>query len=149
MILPDSIIKAIEDSGFWESVPLWAVTLIGSLFITVLSFIMIMTVYGRFFKVYLYTAIAPVPLSSFAGEPSSSVGKSFIKSYAAVCLEGAIIVLGCIIFSLFASSPLVVDTTAAAVNQVWKYVGELIFNMLVLVGTVKMSDRVVKEMMGL
>ena len=73
MILPDSIIKAIEDSGFWESVPLWAVTLIGSLFITVLSFIMIMTVYGRFFKVYLYTAIAPVPLSSFAGEPSSKV----------------------------------------------------------------------------
>ena len=148
-VLPDSIITAIEDSGFWESVPLWAVTLIGSLFITVLSFIMIMTVYGRFFKIYLYTAIAPVPLSSFAGEPSSSVGKSFIKSYTAVCLEGAIIVLGCIIFSLFAASPPVVDETAAAVNQVWTYVGELIFNMLVLVGTVKMSDRVVKEMMGL
>ena len=148
-VLPESIIKAIEKSGFWESVPLWAVTLIGSLFITVLSFIMIMTVYGRFFKIYLYTAIAPVPLSSFAGEPSSSVGKSFVKSYAAVCLEGAIIVLGCIIFSVFAASPPVVDESAVAVNQVWSYVGELIFNMIVLVGTVKMSDRVVKEMMGL
>ena len=148
-VLPDSIVQAIEECGFWESVPLWAVTLIGSLFITVLSFIMIMTVYGRFFKIYLYTAIAPVPLSSFAGEPSSSVGKSFIKSYTAVCLEGAIIVLGCIIFSLFAASPPVVDETATAVNQVWTYVGELIFNMIVLVGTVKMSDRVVKEMMGL
>ena len=148
-VLPESIVTAIEDCGFWESVPLWAVTLIGSLFITVLSFIMIMTVYGRFFKIYLYTAIAPVPLSSFAGEPSSSVGKSFIKSYTAVCLEGAIIVLGCIIFSLFADSPPVVDEAAAAVNQVWSYVGELIFNMIVLVGTVKMADRVVKEMMGL
>lgn len=148
-VLPDSIVTAIEESGFWESVPLWAVTLIGSLFITVLSFIMIMTVYGRFFKIYLYTAIAPVPLSAFAGETSSSIGKSFIKSYTAVCLEGAIIVLGCIIFSLFAASPPVVDETAAAVNQVWTYVGELIFNMIVLVGTVKMSDRVVKEMMGL
>ena len=116
---------------------------------TVLSFIMIMTVYGRFFKIYLYTAIAPVPLSSFAGEPSSSVGKSFVKSYAAVCLEGAIIVLGCIIFSVFAASPPVVDESAAAVNQVWSYVGELIFNMIVLVGTVKMSDRIVREMMGL
>ena len=42
-----------------------------------------------------------------------------------------------------------VDTDAAAVTQVWSYVGELIFNMLVLVGLVKMSDRVVKEMMGL
>lgn len=148
-VLPDSIVTAIEDCGFWESVPLWAVTLIGSLFITVLSFVMIMTVYGRFFKIYLYTAIAPVPLSSFAGEPSSSVGKSFIKSYTAVCLEGAIIVLGCIIFSLFADSPPVVDEAAAAVNQVWSYVGELIFNMIVLVGTVKMADRVVKEIMGL
>ena len=148
-VLPDSIVTAIEECGFWESVPLWAVTLIGSLFITILSFVMIMTVYGRFFKMFLYTAIAPVPLSAFAGEPSSSVGKSFLKSYAAVCLEGAIIVLGCIIFSLFADSPPVVDEAAAAVNQVWSYVGELIFNMLVLVGTVKMADRVVKEMMGL
>ena len=69
-VLPDTIVQAIKDCGFWESIPLWAVTLIGGLFITVLSFIMIMSVYGRFFKLYLYTAIAPVPLSSFAGEPS-------------------------------------------------------------------------------
>ena len=148
-VLPDSIVTAVENCGFFESIPLWAVTLIGGLFITVLSFIMIMTVYGRFFKLYLYTAIAPVPLSTFAGEPSQNVGKSFIKSYAAVCLEGAIIVLACIIFSLFASSPPVVDPNAAAVTQVWSYVGELIFNLLILVGAVKMADRVVREMMGL
>ena len=104
-VLPQEIVTAVEDCGFFESIPLWAVTLIGGLFITVLSFIMIMSVYGRFFKLYIYTAIAPVPLSAFAGEPSQSVGKSFIKSYAAVCLEGAVIVLACIIFSLFASSP--------------------------------------------
>ena len=148
-VLPQEIITAVESCGFFESIPLWAVTLIGGLFITVLSFIMIMTVYGRFFKLYLYTAIAPVPLSTFAGEPTQQVGKSFIKSYCAVCLEGAIIVLSCIIFSLFASSPPVVDTGAAAVTQVWKYIGELVFNMLVLVGTIKLSDRVVREMMGL
>ena len=147
--LPTEMIKAIEDCGFFESIPLWAVTLIGGLVVTVLSFIMIMTVYGRFFKLYFYTALAPVPLSTFAGEPTQSVGKSFLKSYAAVCLEGVIIVLSCIIFSLFASSPPVVDTSAAAVTQVWKYIGELVFNMLVLVGTIKMSDRVVREMMGL
>ena len=147
--LPQEIITAVEKCGFFESIPLWAVTLIGGLFITVLSFIMIMTVYGRFFKLYLYTAIAPIPLSTFAGEPTQNVGKSFLKSYCAVCLEGAIIVLSCIIFSLFASSPPVVDSSAAAVTQVWKYIGELIFNMLVLVGTVKLSDRVVREMMGL
>lgn len=148
-VLPSTIVSAIDNCGFFESIPLWAVTLIGGLFITVLSFIMIMTVYGRFFKLYLYTAIAPVPLSTFAGEPSQNVGKSFIKSYAAVCLEGAIIVLACIIFSVFASSPPSVDGSAAAVTMVWSYIGELIFNMLVLVGAVKMADRVVREMMGL
>ena len=147
--LPTTMIKAIEDCGFFESIPLWAVTLIGGLVVTVLSFIMIMTVYGRFFKLYLYTALAPVPLSTFAGEPTQSIGKSFLKSYSAVCLEGVIIVLSCIIFSLFASSPPVVDVKASAVTQVWKYIGELVFNMLVLVGTIKMSDRVVREMMGL
>ena len=148
-VLPSTIVTAIEDCGFFESIPLWAVTLIGGLFITILSFIMILTVYGRFFKLYIYTAIAPVPLSTFAGEPSQQVGKSFIKSYAAVCLEGAVIVRACIIFSLFAASPPTVDPNAAAVSMVWSYIGELILNLLVLVGTVKMSDRVVREMMGL
>ena len=147
--LPTEIIKAVESCGFFESIPLWAVTLIGGLVITVLSFVMIMTIYGRFFKLYLYIAIAPIPLSTFAGEPTKQVGKSFIKSFCAVCLEGAIIVLACIIFSLFASSPPVVDVNAAPVTQVWKYIAELVFNMLVLVGTIKISDRIVREMMGL
>ena len=59
------------------------------------------------------------------------------------------IVLFCIIFSLFASSPPLVNPDAAAVTQVWSYVGELLFNMFVLVGSVKMSDRIIREMMGL
>lgn len=148
-VLPQEVITACEDTGFWESIPLWVVTLIGSLFVWVLAFVMILTVYGRFFKLYMYTAIAPVPLSTFAGEPSQNVGKSFLKSYAAVCLEGAVIVLACIIFSVFASEPPVVDATADAANIVWSYIGELIFNMLVLVGSVKTADRIVREMMGL
>lgn len=147
--LPTEIVEAVENCGFFESIPLWAVTLIGGLVITVLSFIMILTVYGRFFKLYMYTAIAPIPFSTFAGEPSQSVGKAFIKSYAAVCLEGAIIVLGCIIFTLFAASPPAVDPSAAAVTMVWSYVGELAFNLLVLVGTITMANRIVREMMGL
>ncbi len=148
-VLPQAIVQAVEECSFLASIPLWAVTIIGSLFITVLSFIMILSVYGRFFKLFLYTAIAPVPLASFAGEPSQSIGKAFLKSYAAVCLEGAIIVLACVIFSVFAAAPPVVDASASAVTMVWSYIGELVFNMLILVGAVKMADRVVREMMGL
>ena len=147
--LPGEMVEAIEDVGFLDAIPLWAVTLLGGLLVTVLSFIMILAVYGRFFKIYMYTALAPIPLSTFAGEPSQSVGKAFLKSYGAVCLEGAVILLACVIFSLFASAPPVVDAEAPVVTQVWSYVGELAFNMLVLTGMVKMADRVVREMMGL
>ena len=147
--LPAEIVEKIEAVGMLESIPLWIVTLLGSLLITVLSFIMILTVYGRMFKLYMYTAIAPIPISTFAGEPSQSVGKNFIKSYAGVCLEGAIIALACIIFSVMAASPPAVDPNVSAVTAVWSYVGELIFNLLVLVGAVRMSDRIVKELLGL
>ena len=148
--LPDEMIDIIEDVGFLDSIPLWAVTLLGSLFIWVLSLVMILTVYSRFFKLYMATAIAPIPLSSFAGQPSSSIGMAFVKSYAAICLEGCMIVLSCIIFSQFASTPPAIsDTSLSATTIVWNYIGELIFNMLVLVGTIKMSDRIVRELMGL
>lgn len=148
--LPAEMVTIIEDVGFLESIPLWAITLLGSLFIWVLSLIMILTVYSRFFKLYLVTAIAPIPMASFAGQPSSSIGVAFLKSYAAICLEGCIIVLACIIFSAFASTPpAIADDTLAAATIVWNYVGELIFNMLVLVGCIKMSDRLIRELMGL
>ena len=51
--------------------------------------------------------------------------------------------------TVFAASPPAVDLSASAVTMVWSYVGELIFNLLVLTGAVKMADRVVREMMGL
>lgn len=149
MHLPRTIVSAIEECSFIESIPLWAVTLIGGLIVTVLSLILVLTVYGRFFKIYMYTAIAPVPLATAAGEPTQNVAKSFIKSYAAVCLEGAVIMLACVIFSAFATSMPEVDAGVAPVTMVWKYFGEMIFNMLILVGTVKLSDHVVKEMFGI
>ncbi len=148
--LPSEMVTIIENVGFLESIPLWAVTLLGSLFIWVLSLVMILTVYSRFFKLYMATAIAPIPMASFAGQPSSSIGIAFLKSYAAICLEGCVIVLACVIFSAFASSPpAIADDTLAAAIIVWNYVGELIFNMLVLVGAIKMSDRLIRELMGL
>lgn len=147
-IIPQEIIDAVSNTGFLESIPLWAITLLGSIFITILSFIMILTVYGRFFKLYMYTAMSPIPLASSASESTQSTALTFIKSYSAVCLEGAIILLSCVIFTSYASSEPTVNTTASSVSMRWGYIGELIFNMLILVGTIKMSDRIVKEMMG-
>lgn len=148
--VPQEMIDTIESVGFLESIPLWLVTILGSLFITIMSFILIMTVYGRFFRLYMFTALAPLPLSSFAGEGTSFMGKAFIKSYTGVCLEGAVIVLACLIYTAFiAGSAPVLDTSLSAVTMSWQYVGETIFNMIVLVGLVKGAERIVKEMFGL
>lgn len=147
--LTSAIETAVEEAGFWASIPLWLVTILGSLFITVMLFIMIMSVYGRFFRLYMYTALAPVPLSSFAGEGVSQMGKHFVKSDVGVCLEGAVIVLACLIFSAFSSTSVpTLDTNITTVMMIWKYIGEVIFNMLVLVGLIKGSDRIIKEMLG-
>ena len=147
--LPEVMQQKILECSFLDSIPLWIVALLSSLLITVLSFVMILTVYSRFFQLYMYTALAPIPLATFAGEGTSRVGWQFLKSYAGVCLQGAIIVVACIIYSAFASAPpQVTNPNATAVQMVWSYMGELIFNLLVLVGTVKMSERVVKEMIG-
>ena len=148
--LPSEIVNAIEDVTFLQSIPLWLVSLLGSLFITVMSFILILTVYGRFFKLYIYTALSPLPLAAFAGETTSGIGKAFIRSYAGVCLEGAVIVLACLIYSAFLSSDTPsVDTTLPAVTMTWQYIGQLAFNMLVLTGLVKGSDRLIREMFSL
>lgn len=148
--LPVELVAAIDDLKLLQSIPLWIVSLLGSLFITVMSFVLILTVYGRFFKLYLYTALSPLPLASFAGEGTSSMGKAFIKSYTGVCLEGAVIVLACLVYSAFLSSSApAVDSSLPAVTMAWKYIGQLIFNMLILTGLVKGSDRIIREMFGL
>ena len=147
--LPSEIVTAIEDVSFLQSIPLWLVAFVGSLIVTVLSFILILTVYGRFFRLYLYTALAPIPLASFAGEGTASTGRSFLKSYIGVCMEGAVIVLACLIYSAFLSSSApAVDASLPAVTMAWQYVGQLVFNMLVLTGLVKGADHIVREMIG-
>lgn len=149
-VLPAEIIAAVEDMSIIQSIPLWLVSFLGSLLITIMSFVLILTVYGRFFKLYLYSALSPLPLSAFAGEGTSVMGKAFLKSYIGVCLEGAVIVLACLIYSAFLSgSAPAVNTGLPAVTMVWEYVGQLIFNMLILTGLVKGADRIVREMFSL
>ncbi|MCI9671861.1 MAG: hypothetical protein HFF49_10000 [Lawsonibacter sp.] len=148
--LPGEIVTAIESLGLLESIPLWLVSLLGSLFITVMSFILLLTVYGRFFRLYMFTALAPLSLATFAGEGTAASGKAFLKSYIGVCMEGAVIVLACLIYSAFLSSSTpAADATLPAVTMAWQYIGQLIFNMLILTGLVRGSDRIVKEMLGL
>jgi len=151
LALPSEIVTAIQNLEFIKGIVPWVISLIGSLAVTVISFMIILTVYGRVFKIYMYVAIAPIPLSTFAGgESVSQIGKAFLKSFAGVCLEGAIIILALVIFSNVSSSlSIAASGSTDPGTMIGDYLKQTIFSMLILLGTVKMSDRVVKDMMAL
>ena len=149
MTLPGSIVKAVEQASFIESIPLWAITLLASVAILVISIVLILSVYGRFFRIYMYTALSPLPLSAFASSVTQSSGISFVKSYIGVLMEGAVIIIACLIYTAFIMSEPVIKPSLSPVTALFMYVGEIIFNMLILVTAVKMSDRITREMMGL
>ena len=148
--IPSDVQSSFESVGILDgAIPIWAVCFIAHIAFMIIRMILLLTVYGRFFRIYMYTAIAPIPLSTMAGQPTESIGKSFLKSYAGVCLQGVVIVLACVIFTAYAASMPNMDTSLDPLRMVWVYVGEVTFNMLVLVGLVKGSDRIIHDMMGL
>ena len=148
--IPSSVQSKFEGIGILDgSIPIWAVCFIAHIAFIVIGIVLLLTVYGRFFRIYMYTAIAPIPLSTMAGQPTENIAKSFLKSYAGVCMQGVIIVLACIIFTAYAASMPQMDVNAEPIKMVWGYVSEVIFNMLVLLGLVKGSDRIIHDMMGL
>ena len=147
--LPQEIIQAIEDAGFWETIPLWMLSLIGTGAVTLLSFVLILVIYGRFFRIYLYTAMSPLALATFGGEATMSTGKAFLKSYAGVCLSGVMIILACIIFTAMASTGTPAIEGGSPVVMVWNYIKETAFNMAMLTILIFTSNSVVKEMFGL
>ena len=149
-VIPSDVQATFESIGILDgAIPVWAVCFISHIAMSVIAIILLLTVYGRFFRIYMYTAIAPIPLSTLAGQPTENIARSFLKSYAGVCLQGVVIVLACIIFTAFAATAPEMDTTLDPLEMVWKYVSELIFNMLILLGLVKGSDRIIHDMMGL
>ena len=148
--IPSTVQSKFESIGILDgAIPVWAVCFIAHIAFIVIAIVLLLTVYGRFFRNYMYTAIAPIPLATMAGQPTEGIAKSFLKSYAGVCMQGVVIVLACIIFTAYAGSMPQIDPSKDAIAMVWTYVCEVLFNLLVLLGLVKGSDRIIHDMMGL
>ena len=150
LTIPDEVIDALDDADWDESILLWLLSLVGVIVVVALSIVVLFSVYGRFFKIYIYTAVSPIFLSTYAGEVTSSTGRHFTKTLLGVFFEGAIIILACIIYTAYVTnSPMSLgEPSDDAFSIVFSYLLEMIINMLVLVGTVKSSDQVVRNIMG-
>lgn len=150
--VPNEIRQAVANLGWLEELAVWIVSLLGSLAITVATIIILLTVYGRFFKVYLYMILCPIPLATFAAKSTSQICISYLKSYIGVCLEAVIVVVSIKIYEIYSTSVLsspLIDTTASASSMVWSYLETTIFNILLLVTIIKTSTTLVREMFGI
>lgn len=150
--IPENIRTAIEDANIVSQIFIYLVSLILAAIVIVLSISLLMTVYGRFFRIYMYVAVAPLPMSTFAGELTSRHGRTYIQGLIGACLEALVIVIACIIFSAFAST----DSTDLALNfgdsgvgLILAYMLKVIIQMMILGSMVKAADRTVKELFAL
>lgn len=89
----------------WGDVSLMAgftnigITIIG-LIMRVVFAITAIIIIARLFELLVYTVIAPIPLATLSCEGLQDVGKGFLKSYAAVCLQAVVIVIMIKIYSV-------------------------------------------------
>lgn len=128
-----------------------AVFIVGALLgliIWVLSLVLVLTVYLRIFRIYIYIAVSPFPLASYAGESTSRIGRTFLMNYLAVCLQGIVIIVAFIIFANYIQNDVTVDTSKSLFANLMLYIGQVALGQLVLISTIRASDRMTKEMIG-
>lgn len=80
---------------------------------------------ARFIEIYVYMAIAPIPLATFPSEELSSVGKNFLKSFAAVCIQGALIYIVLSIFPMLFNANILQDNSIT---------GMLLYSVILAIG---------------
>jgi len=146
--VPSEVKDYLDSFGWFDSIFPWVLALIGSLVIAVLSFLILLTIYSRFFKIYIFTAVAPIPLAGFAGETTSYIGRGFLKSYISVLFEGVVIILACVIFSAYSSNAQNDIPLTGSMTTTWAYLSDVIFNLLVLNGIIKLTSNLSREMLG-
>ena len=114
---------------------IWIVFKFSSMLITVV-------VIGRMVEIYIYTAIAAVPIATLGGGDLGMIGKNFLKSFAAVCVQGVLIYIAMSMFGTLAvSSP----SGGLAGGDVTGVLFQCLLYSLVLVMAVFSSGRLAKS----
>lgn len=102
--IPNNVIEATKDLETVQAILFWVVCFIGAIVITFTSFSILIMAYGRIFKMYIYIAISPIAVACFASKATCKIGINYIKNFLVICLEGLIIIVAFMIFSVFDNS---------------------------------------------
>lgn len=151
--------NVLEQIGaFFQQIPMVLVAGFGNIVIYIAGAVMVMVVYLRFFKLFIYTALAPIPMAFFGSEETSSTGKHFLKAYLSICLEICVIALACVIFGAMVGSgygglfPSWQINADGINNNLWNvgmnYIIETGLTFVMMAIVIFSSNKFIREMMG-
>ena len=143
--------------AFFQTIPMLGLGAIGTLVIWIAGVVLIVSVYLRFFRVYILTAIAPLPLSTFGSPETSQTGKHFLKAYAAVCLEICVIALAIVVFNAMMSSNSLIfpswgDNNTSVNAEFWdaliNYIFQIVLQTVMLAIMVMSANKFIRDALG-
>ncbi len=153
--MPKALYNQLEENGMWSfSVDNILNGLIGFLmqvFIYIASITLLAIAYTRYIKLYLYTAVSGIFVSTLAGEESRSIGISYIKSYLGVCFQGVIIILALIIYSALlqntnSTKALALAKDGDSIGAIFEYGKYMFLGIFVTLGICKGADNISQRM---
>ena len=102
--IPSSVASKINNAGTWDRIIYVIVCFIMALAIFVISIRILLIIYSRFFKIFMYVAVSSVPLTFFASPEHRHTAWRFIKSFMALLLVGVLIIVSFVIFYMVSDS---------------------------------------------
>ena len=100
-----------------------------------------LVIIGRMIQIYMMMAIASIPMATMANADFSSIGKNFLKSFAAVCVQGTLIY---IVLSMYGTLVGSVASTTEFTNITAALFEALLYS-LVLVMAIFATGRISKS----
>lgn len=147
--LPDDIRIGIRQAAFLEKLIFLLISILAVAVIITMVFTVILTVFGRFFKIFACAAFAPIPFSTMAGEPTQRMGFDYLKLFASLCLEGAVIAIACVLYSAFVQfmPDFTIGAASGLLAKLLGYIVSVVLHTLLLSGFIKSADYLLNRFM--
>lgn len=94
----EALTAAIEGMSFWDKLLFEFKLTPVQFFMSIMRLIIKAIAIGRMMEVYIYVALAPLPLSTLVSSSHSGVAKRFLQGYLGACLQGLIMLVSIMLY---------------------------------------------------
>ena len=139
----DAIVASISTYGLLELLACMQQMMGPYIGVTILGGVIYVIVYGRIFEIILYWLVAPLPLATLPSNEYSQIAKNFFKSFAAVMLQGILMMI-CVAIYVAINWTLISDPTTVDYTYSW----DLLWPMVILIFALTKTGTLAKHICG-